>query len=82
MAQNKKISIGINKSSGECVSFENLICPYCFREIGWNTFYPKVDNSGFLQTEASVTKDFICPHCHKTMSVGLDVLITSEKTEN
>lgn len=74
-----KIPIGINKTTGECVSFEKLICPHCFKKIDWDSFYPKVDEFDILTTDASATNNFICPYCQKTMSVSLNVLVLSER---
>lgn len=73
------ISTGINKSEGECINFEKLICPYCYKKIEWNTFYSDVDKYDILSTDATVSNDYSCPHCKKTMRVCLDVLILSEQ---
>lgn len=79
--QSKFISTGINKSEGECINFEKLICPYCYKEIEWDTFYSDVDKYDILSTDAAVSNDYSCPHCKKTMRVSLDVLILSEQKE-
>lgn len=75
------ISTGIKKSKGECVSFEKLICPYCYKETDWDIFYPKVDKNNILSTDAGVTNEYTCPHCQKTMRVCLDILILSEQVQ-
>lgn len=80
--RSKSISIGINKSEGECINFKKLICPYCYKEIEWDTFYSDVDKLDILSTEASVSNDYYCPHCKKAMRVCLDVLVLSEKNDN
>lgn len=73
------ISTGIQKSKSECITFEKLICPYCYKEIEWNAFYSKVDKYDTLSTDAEVSNDYTCPHCKKTMRVCLNVLILSEQ---
>lgn len=80
--RSKLISTGINKSEGECINFEKLICPYCYKEIEWDTFYSNVDKYDILSTDAAVSNDYSCPHCKKTMRVCLDVLILSEQKNN
>lgn len=76
------ISTGIKKSKHECVTFENLICPYCYKEIDWDTFYPKIDKYNTLSSDAAVNSEYTCPHCKNIMSVYLNVLVISEQKES
>lgn len=76
---NVVIKFGITENG--TTNFENLICPYCHNTVPWEDFYNDVDTMDILDTDASASGSFTCPHCEQEMDVFLNVLVHAEKKE-